>query len=199
MKKLNFAHSRSVKDQRSLNRWIMISIFAFITLGILLGAVHLYYSNQCKKLSVSKAKIQSRIERLEPAVAQKKKLLQKEETVRNQLGKRMYLTDMQENPGLYLQELARLIPAHAVIESFTREAKKKILIQGSAKNAQSVTQFLERLNNSKHFTNMHLKYIEPGKEKLLQFKIEGKLLIPKKQFIESMPAAPQSYSQNFMY
>ncbi|MEX0672091.1 MAG: PilN domain-containing protein [Candidatus Babeliales bacterium] len=195
MEKLNFIQSISVKEHQSINRWLIVSGIIGALCAIIVAAIHTYYTDQFTQLNAEKSALQEQIKKLEPAITEKNTLIEQEQTTRKQVQMRASIADIQENPGIYLQEIGRLIPAHALIDSLTREAKKTILIRGSAKNAQAVTQFLENLNDSKYFNTMKLKFIEPtGCDIALRFMIEGKLVVPQKQFIESLPEAPKKYS-----
>lgn len=200
MGKLNFVQSISPKQQQSIKQWLIVTTVAFSILILMIMAVHTYYKDQLSKLTTQKNSLNKRVKLLEPAMEEKKSLIDKEQTTRKQLQMRLYVSQNQENPGKYLHEVARLIPAHAVVDSFTREAKKLVQIRGSAKSAQAVTQFLENLSNSKHFKDMKLNFVQPSsRDKLLRFMIEGKLVIPKKEFGESLPAAPVSFAHSILY
>ncbi len=200
MNNLNMLKPIRPAQQRSVRTWFISSVGAIAIVGMTIAAVHFYYANTLARLKEKKYALEQKINRLEPSVQEKKKLLQQEQKGRLQLQKRMYITSMQENPGTYLQELARLIPAHAVVGNFTREAKKQIIIQGSAKNAHAVTQFLENLNRSKHFESMKLKHIKPSNtdDQLLRFMMHGKLVIPPPTSERTMPAPPMRHAHSII-
>ena len=200
MGKLNFVQSVSLKQQQSIKRWLIATSIALGLMLFMIMAVHTYYKDQLSELTKQKSSLNQRVKHLEPAMEEKKTLIDQEQSARKQIQAQLYATNNQENPGKYLHEVSRCIPAHAIVDSFTREAKKLVQIKGSAKSAQAVTQFLENLNRSKHFKDMKLNFVQPSRrDKTLRFMIEGKLIIPQKQFSESMPAAPTSFAHSILY
>ena len=180
MNNINFIKPIRPQRQEALIRWFKISsalgAFSLTTLLV----VSLYHASKLFALKQEHAVEQQKIKEVETDL-QKQEGIKKEYSLLNtqQTKISMFQTNP-KNPGNYLKELSAIIPADASLSSYKQIHNANIELEGTALQTNSVTSFLNLLNQSAYFQNMQLANLQHHKETnndlvLLRFIIKGKI------------------------
>lgn len=178
MKSINFINPVPPKKHREVSLWLSSSLVLSICVATVLGyySYSVYHVQQEHEQELVQLRVCSN--QLETCIAYKKTTTQQRLDLQERIKTLSTMKARMRTPHTFLSLIADAIPQQVCLTHISGAPEKEIEIEGVAKTARAITQFLKNLQSSNQANDIHLaglKTIEDTKRKTteLTFTLKG--------------------------
>ena len=175
MKLINFIKPIPGEKQYSVVLWFRVTIVLFCSLIVVLGVMQYKKYKTLKEIINQKEQIQKKQIQSTSLNQEHEKLNETKEALKEQIDNIKKRIKKPENPKKFLDEIFKISNKHnTTIKSIGGSLKKDVTVEGQAKKAKNVTDFIKALNKSSLVKSAQLVLLNSidNKEKSLRYVIK---------------------------
>ncbi len=173
MIRINLLPTKAARKKETLVQQLIIAV---VLIAVMIVACFLDLKQQKKELAILDsqiAKIKSEIRKLQSVIKEVESYKKDKQELERKINAIKDLQRRRSGPVKVMDELTTIIPRKLWLSSF-KETGKNVTIDGAATDGITISNFLQKLIDSKYFNGVHLIKVTQGNQKgmkVLQFTI----------------------------